>query len=95
MAHDRHDGDDVALTHEFLSIMLGTRRASVMEAIHALEDRGLIRATRGHVLIHDGKVPDNHPFPALWRQLAKDPEKTHLLGAGMAANLAGAAVVLG
>ena len=55
MAHDRHDGDDVALTHEFLSIMLGTKRASVMEAIYALEDRGLIRATRGHVLIHDGR----------------------------------------
>jgi len=31
---------------------------------------------------------DNHPFPALWRQLAKDPEKTHLLGVGMAAILA-------
>ena len=29
-----------------------------------------------------------HPFPVLWRQLAKGPEKTHLLGAGTAANLA-------
>jgi hypothetical protein len=27
-------------------------------------------------------------LPALWRQLAKDPEQTLLLGAGTAANLA-------
>ena len=55
MAHDCHDGDDVVLTHEFLSMMLGTRRASVTEALHVLENRGFIRATRGHVFIHNRK----------------------------------------
>ena len=55
MAHDRHDGDDVALTHEFLSMMLGTRRASVTEALQALERHGFIHATRGHVLIQNRK----------------------------------------
>ncbi|MGA2891903.1 MAG: Crp/Fnr family transcriptional regulator [Xanthobacteraceae bacterium] len=53
MAHDRYEGDDVPLTHEFLSMMLGTRRASVTEALHMLQARDLIRATRGHVQIWD------------------------------------------
>ena len=55
MAHDRHDEDDIALTHEFLSMMLGTRRASVTEALHVLEREGFIRAARGHVFIRRRK----------------------------------------
>jgi CRP-like cAMP-binding protein len=50
-AHDRIDGDTFELTHEFLSMMLGVRRAGVSEAVGSLRDAGLIDATRGHFTI--------------------------------------------
>jgi CRP-like cAMP-binding protein len=51
MAHDRLDGNEVPLTHEFLSIMLGVRRPGVTIALHLLEKEDLIRARRGTVAI--------------------------------------------
>lgn len=51
--HDRLDGDDIAVTHEELGVMLGVRRASVTVALHALEGEGLIRSLRGRVVIRD------------------------------------------
>lgn len=51
MYHDRQDGDDLPVTHAFLSMMLGVRRPSVTVAIHMLEGAGLIRARRGHVRV--------------------------------------------
>lgn len=53
MSHDRIEGDDLPLTHEFLSLMLGVRRSGVTNEIHILEGRHLIRATRGRVHILD------------------------------------------
>jgi CRP-like cAMP-binding protein len=53
MCHDRLDGDHLPLTHEFLALMLGVRRAGVTTTIHQLEGRGLIRATRGCIEILD------------------------------------------
>ena len=53
MSHDRTEGDDLPLTHEFLSLMLGVRRAGVTTATHLLETRGMIRATRGRVRVLD------------------------------------------
>lgn len=53
MAHDRVDQDDVPLTHAFLSMMLGCRRASVTDALDSLEGRGVIRTARGHIFIRD------------------------------------------
>ncbi len=53
MCHDRMDGDVLELTHEFLALMLGVRRAGVTVSIHMLEGRGLIRATRGRIRILD------------------------------------------
>ncbi|HUL10500.1 MAG TPA: Crp/Fnr family transcriptional regulator [Candidatus Acidoferrum sp.] len=49
MAHDRLDADEVPLTHEFLSVMLGVRRPGVTVALDLLEKDGLIRAKRGAV----------------------------------------------
>lgn len=53
MLHDRIDGDEMALTHEFMSLMLAVRRPGVTVALHELEGRGLIRSKRGWLLVRD------------------------------------------
>jgi CRP-like cAMP-binding protein len=53
MAHDRLDSDRIELTHEFLSTMLGVRRAGVTVAIRLLENRGLIQAKRRGIFVVD------------------------------------------
>ena len=53
MAQDRLDSNKIGLTHEFLSVMLGVRRPGVTVAIHILEGKQLIRATRGQIEILD------------------------------------------
>jgi CRP-like cAMP-binding protein len=55
MAHDRLDGDSLPLTHEFLSLMLGVRRAGVTEALHALVTEKLIRSARSEIVVLDRK----------------------------------------
>jgi CRP-like cAMP-binding protein len=51
MCHDRLDGDLVAVTNDFLSIMLGVRRAGVTVALQVLEGEDLIRCERRAVTI--------------------------------------------
>jgi len=51
MCHDRLRNDEIALTHEFLSLMLGTRRAGVTTAMHILEGFGMIKSRRGVVIV--------------------------------------------
>ena len=51
--HDRLEGDELALTHEEIGIMLGVRRASATDALHLLEGSRAIRSTRGRVAIRD------------------------------------------
>ncbi len=53
MAHDRVEGDDLPLTHDFLAIMLGVRRPGVTVALNQFERNGLIRAGRGVISILD------------------------------------------
>jgi len=55
MCHDRSEGDTIALTHEFLSIMLAVRRQSVTTALHILEGRHLITAGRNRLIVRDRK----------------------------------------
>src|SRR3954471_3399685 len=51
MSRDRVGSDDLRLTHEYLAIMLGARRASVTDALRPLQDEGLVRCERGRILI--------------------------------------------
>jgi len=53
MCHDRVDGDGLATTHEFLSLMLSVRRPGVTMALQALEERGLISTKRGQIVVLD------------------------------------------
>jgi CRP-like cAMP-binding protein len=53
MAHDRIDGDELALTHERLALMLGVRRPGVTEALKLLESKGLITTDRRAIIIND------------------------------------------
>jgi CRP-like cAMP-binding protein len=53
MAHDRSSGGDVRLTHEFLAVMLGTRRPGITAALNELEKDSVIDSKRGAITILD------------------------------------------
>jgi CRP-like cAMP-binding protein len=53
MAQDRLGGNEVPLTHEFLSLMLGVRRAGVTISLNQLHRKGVIRLSRGRIEIVD------------------------------------------
>ena len=53
MAHDRVDGDELALRQEAVSLMLGVRREGVSVAAGALQASGLIRQSRGRIAVLD------------------------------------------
>jgi CRP-like cAMP-binding protein len=53
MTLDRVSSNDMQLTHEFLAIMLGARRASVTETLRPLQDAHLVRSQRGRISILD------------------------------------------
>lgn len=55
MCHDRMQMDDLAITHEFLAVMLGTNRSSVTLAAGILSKAGFIEYSRGRVRIVDRK----------------------------------------
>jgi len=55
MADDRVAGNRLALTHEFLALMLAVRRAGVTEAVNDLEAKGLIAAARGEIVLTNRK----------------------------------------
>jgi CRP-like cAMP-binding protein len=52
---DRAESDDLDLTHEFVAIMLGVRRAGVTEALCMLRSEGLIDHGRGRITIRDAE----------------------------------------
>jgi len=53
MVHDRMEGDVFELTQDFLSQMLGVRRATVSETASQLQQAGLLTYSRGRVTILD------------------------------------------
>jgi CRP-like cAMP-binding protein len=53
LTHDRVDGDQFVFTQDFMSRMLGVRRAGVSVAANTLRQRGLINYSRGKITILD------------------------------------------
>ena len=53
MCHDRVEGDQIDLTHAFLSLMLGVRRAGVTTDMHVLEGARAIVNRRGRIVVRD------------------------------------------
>jgi CRP-like cAMP-binding protein len=64
MASDRVASQDMALTHEFIAIMLGVRRPGVTDALHRLEGRQLILSRRSAVSIRDRAALENLAGPS-------------------------------
>ena len=53
LCHDRSPNSEVVITHEFLSQMLGVRRATITDVLAPLQTEGLIRYRRGVVEVLD------------------------------------------
>jgi CRP-like cAMP-binding protein len=53
---DRLEGNELVMTQELISNMLGVRREGVTEAALKLQQAGLIRYARGHITVLDRKA---------------------------------------
>lgn len=53
MCHDRLDGDEIVITHDFIALMLGVQRSGATLAVQALEGSQLIKAQRGRITVRD------------------------------------------
>src|SRR6185503_19112483 len=51
MTRDRTGSDELQMTHEFISNMLGVRREGVTLAAQRLQELGMISYIRGHIII--------------------------------------------
>ena len=60
MTHDCTQSDDLQMTQEFISNMLGVRREGVTHAAQALQHDGLISYVRGHIRILDRPKLEAH-----------------------------------
>jgi hypothetical protein len=66
MSHDRVLGDEFLLTQEFLSQMMGVRRASVSEAAAEFQAAGLIHYSRGTITIVDRPGLEHRTCECYW-----------------------------
>lgn len=60
MTRDRTHTDELQMTQEFISNMLGVRREGVTHAARNLQDKGLISYLRGHIKIVDRPALETH-----------------------------------
>jgi CRP-like cAMP-binding protein len=77
MTHDLTQTDELQMTHEFISNMLGVRREGVTMAAHRLQEMGMISYVRGHIHILDRPQLLSHVCECY--QVVKD-EHDRLLG---------------
>ncbi|KVE38718.1 Crp/Fnr family transcriptional regulator [Burkholderia sp. TSV86] len=60
LAHDRVEGDELAVTQQTIANMLGVRREGITEAAGKLQEAGLIRQRRGHITVLDRQGLEAH-----------------------------------
>ena len=60
MTHDRTSSDELQMTQEFISNMLGVRREGVTHAAQVLQQHGLISYARAHIKILDRLKLEKH-----------------------------------
>lgn len=77
MTHDLAQTDELQMTHEFISNMLGVRREGVTVAARRLQEMGMISYVRGHIRILDRPKLLDHVCECY--QVVKD-EHARLLG---------------
>ncbi len=77
MTHDLAQTDELEMTHEFISNMLGVRREGVTVAAQRLQEMGMISYVRGHIHILDRGQLLSHVCECY--QVVKDEHK-RLLG---------------
>lgn len=53
MMHDRVEDDIIPMPHDAIAFSLGVRRASVTVAVHELEEKGLVLARRGQIIVNN------------------------------------------
>jgi CRP-like cAMP-binding protein len=53
MCHDRVDGSELDLTHEFLGMMLAVRRAGITDNLKQMQTHGAITTRRGTISVLD------------------------------------------
>ena len=80
LARDALQSDDVPLTHQVLSQLLGVRRAGVTDCLVLLRKEGLIEMKRAHILIRDAPRLAQISCPC-WRLIKREYERQ--LGAGV------------
>ena len=59
MTHDRTHSNELQMTHEFISNMLGIQREVVSLAARRMQDKGVISYKRGRIQILDRKDLEN------------------------------------
>lgn len=59
LSHDRLNSDKLVMTHDLISNMLGVRREGVTLAAQKLAEKGLIKNTRGTIILIDRQGLEN------------------------------------
>lgn len=73
MTRDRVDSDDLKLSHEFLAIMLGVRRASVTNVLAPLQETNIVQCHRGTVTIINRKALEARVCECYWLMTKRQP----------------------
>jgi CRP-like cAMP-binding protein len=73
MTRDRVDSDDLKLSHEFLALMLGVRRASVTNVLGPLQELNLVQCHRGTITIINRQALEARVCECYWLMTKRQP----------------------